>query len=63
MSVDIERRDSFAHLSPSETYIKAWYKLKELEVALCSTSLTTHQVGNISFLWAKTEGVRTVSLF
>lgn len=43
-SVDIERRDSFAHVTPSDTYIKAWYKLKELEVALCSTCLTTYQV-------------------
>lgn len=43
-SVNIERRDSFAHLAPSDTYIKAWYKLKELEVALCSTCLTSCQV-------------------
>ncbi|CAM9363404.1 unnamed protein product [Pylaiella littoralis] len=46
-SVNIERRDSFAHLAPSDTYIKAWYKLKELEVALCSTCLTSCQLAGI----------------
>ncbi len=43
-SIDIERKDSFAHLVPSETYIKAFYKLRELEVALVSACLTTDQV-------------------
>lgn len=43
-SIDIERKDSFAHLMPSETYIKAFYKLRELEVALVSACLTTDQV-------------------
>lgn len=43
-SVDLERKHSFAHLTPSETYVKAWYKLRELEVALCSACLTTDQV-------------------
>lgn len=43
-SVDLDRKNSFAHLVPSDTYVKAWYKLKELEVALCSAKLTTDQV-------------------
>lgn len=43
-SVDLDRKNSFAHLVPSDTYVKAWYKLKELEVALCSACLTTDQV-------------------
>lgn len=43
-SVDVERKGSFAHLEPSETYIKAFYKLKELEVALVSACLTADQV-------------------
>ncbi|CAM9323480.1 unnamed protein product [Ectocarpus fasciculatus] len=46
-SVDIDRRDSFAHLVPSGTYVKAWYKLKELEVALCSSCLTSDQLVRI----------------
>lgn len=40
----MQRKGSFAHLEPSETYIKAFYKLKELEVALVSACLTTDQV-------------------
>lgn len=43
-SVDMERKGSFAHLEPSETYIKAFYKLQELEVALVSACLTADQV-------------------
>ena len=43
-SVDLDRKNSFAHLEFSDTYVKAWYKLKELEVALCSACLTTDQV-------------------
>lgn len=43
-SVDVERKGSFAHLEPSETYVKAFYKLKELEVALVSACLTADQV-------------------
>lgn len=43
-SVDVDRKTSFAHLSPSDTYVKAWYKLRELEVALCSVCLSTDQV-------------------
>ena len=43
-SVDVERKESFAHLVPSETYVKAFYKLRELEVALVSACLTTEQV-------------------
>lgn len=48
-SVDIDRRDSFAHLVPSGTYVKAWYKLKELEVALCSSCLTSDQVHQYNY--------------
>lgn len=43
-SVDLERKSSFAYVTPSDTYVKAWYKLRELEVALCSSCLTTDQV-------------------
>eukprot|EP00752_Nemacystus_decipiens_P009587 g8565.t2 len=46
-SVDMERKGSFAHLEPSETYIKAFYKLKELEVALVSACLTTDQLARL----------------
>ncbi|CAM9229407.1 unnamed protein product [Laminaria digitata] len=46
-SVDLDRKNSFAHLEPSDTYVKAWYKLKELEVALCSACLTTDQLARI----------------
>ena len=44
-SVDLNKKTTFAHLSPSDTYTKAWYKLLELEVALCSVRLSTDQVG------------------
>lgn len=50
-SVEMERKGSFAHLEPSETYIKAFYKLKELEVALVSACLTADQV----LIWNKSR--------
>ncbi|CAM9152488.1 unnamed protein product, partial [Hapterophycus canaliculatus] len=46
-SVSNEKRGSSAHLVPSDTYVRAWYKLKELEVALCSACLTTDQLAQI----------------
>lgn len=42
--VNPELRSSIAYQAPSDTYVKAWYKLKELEVVLCSARLTTDQV-------------------
>lgn len=56
-SVEMERKGSFAHLEPSETYIKAFYKLRELEVALVSACLTADQVPQqLCEFWRTTGG-------
>ncbi|CAN0055214.1 unnamed protein product, partial [Choristocarpus tenellus] len=57
-SVDLERKTPFAHLEPSDTYVKAYYKLLELEVALSSSCLTTDQLARILQKFPRDDQIR-----